>query len=290
MAEQVWTLKSALDWTVAYLTEKGDKRPRMSAEWLLSAATGLSRVELYTHHDQPLSPEERATLREGVKRRATGEPLQYVTGEMPFRHIVVRVVPGVFIPRPETETLVGEGIEFLRDNASSGPIALDLCTGSGAVACSLAHEHGDVRVWATDLSPIAVTTARGNVERLCLADRVTVLEGDVAAPLPADLLGRVDLLLSNPPYIPSADMRELPSEVRGHEPHLALDGGPDGLDYARRIIEEGRRWLRPGGLLAMELDERCVGNALKTMSAWYEGCRAVSDLAGRDRVARGRLR
>lgn len=290
MSEQVWTVKAALDWTVAYLTEKGGERPRMSAEWLLSAATGLSRLELYTHHDQPLSPEERATLRAGVKRRSSGEPLQYVTGEMPFRHIVVRVVPGVFIPRPETETLVGEGLEFLRAQAPSEPVALDLCTGSGAVACSLAHEHDAVRIWATDLSPLAVTTASDNSERLGVGGRVTVLEGDLTAPLPAELLGRVDVLLSNPPYIPSADMRELPPEVLGHEPHLALDGGPDGLDYARRIIDEGRRWLRPGGLLAMELDERCVGNALKTMSAWYEGCRAVSDLAGRDRVASGRLR
>ncbi len=293
-AERVWRVKEALDWTVEFLTDKSDEHPRRSAEWLLSAATGLSRVELYAYFDRPLSPDERVALREAVKRRAQGQPLQYVTGEMAFRHLVVRVVPGVFIPRPETETLAEEGLTFLRE-AGPAPLVIDLCTGSGAVACSIAQEHPGARVLATDLSPLAVQTARANAERLGLSDRVTVFKGDLFAPLDAlahteGIGGTVDLVISNPPYIPSADLPDLPEEVLGYEPHLALDGGLDGLVIARRIACDARTWLRPGGMLAMELDEGCVQGAVKEAAKWYEGSRTVRDLAGRDRVAAGYLR
>lgn len=290
-ADRVWTVKQALDWTRGYLADHADEHPRQSAEWLLSAATGLSRVEVYAYHDRPLSPQERASLRDAVKRRAAGEPLQYVTGEVAFRHIVLRVVPGVFIPRPETEILAEECLTFLRSpGAPENAVVVDACTGSGAVACSLAQEQPGTTVHATELSPLAATTARANAERLSLGERVTILEGDLLAPLPDSLLGMVDCLVSNPPYIPSADLPDLPSEVLGFEPHLALDGGPDGLDVARRLMSEGRRWLKPGGMLAMELDEGCVDSAVKLMEAWYEGTRTVRDLAGRDRIATGFLR
>ncbi|MDO8987002.1 MAG: peptide chain release factor N(5)-glutamine methyltransferase, partial [Coriobacteriia bacterium] len=271
-ADHIWTLKESLEWTLGYLDGKGDEHPRRSAEWLLSAATGLSRVEIYAYHDRPLTPQERAALREGVKRRAGGQPLQYVTGEMAFRHLVVRVVPGVFIPRPETETLVDEGLEFLRglsqpkrakidppDAGDESQLVIDLCTGSGAIACSMAQEHPSSRVLATDLSALAVATATANAERLGLSDRVEVFDGDLFSPLEIfaverRLLGQVDLVISNPPYIPSSDLPDLPQEVLGFEPHLALDGGPDGLVIARRIMEESTRWLRPQGMLAIELD------------------------------------
>jgi len=294
-ADRVWRVKEALDWTVGFLTDKDDEHPRRSAEWLLSAATGLSRVELYAYHDRPLSPDERTALREAVKRRAEGQPLQYVTGEMAFRHLVLRVVPGVFIPRPETETLAEEGLAHLRSAAALQPLVIDLCTGSGAVACSIAQEHPGARVLATDLSPLAVETAQANAERLGLADRITVFQGDLFAPLAEigvaeSLLGHADLVISNPPYIPSGDLPDLPQEVLGYEPHLALDGGPDGLDVARRIADSAREWLRPGGMLAMELDEGCVQIAVKEIGKWYEGSRTVRDLAGRDRVATGYLR
>ncbi|MHB9003250.1 MAG: peptide chain release factor N(5)-glutamine methyltransferase [Coriobacteriia bacterium] len=288
---RVWTVKQALDWTRGYLTDKSDEHPRQSAEWLLSAATGLSRVEVYAYHDRPLTPEERVSLREAVKRRAAGEPLQYVTGEVAFRHIVLRVVPGVFIPRPETEILAEECLTFLHaSGAPASAVVVDACTGSGAVACSIAQEQPGATVHATELSLLAVATARANAERLGLADRVTILEGDLLSPLPDSLLGNVDCLVSNPPYIPSADLPDLPAEVLGFEPHLALDGGVDGLDVARRLMNEGRRWLKPGGMLAMELDEGCVDSAVKLMEAWYEGTRTVRDLAGRDRIATGYLR
>jgi release factor glutamine methyltransferase len=289
---RIWTVSAALGWTVGYLTERSDEHPRLSAEWLLSAATGLSRVELYAHHDRPLSPDERVALREGVKRRAAGEPLQYVTGEVAFRHLIVKVRPGVLIPRPETEVLVDVGLVALDAAiAKRGEaLAIDLCTGSGCVAVALAQERSQVRVIATDISPVAVEVAAENASRLELADRVEVLAGDLSAPVPRELLGEVDLLISNPPYVPSAEVSNLPAEVAGFEPHLALDGGEDGLAVFRRILTEARDWLRPGfGVLAVELDERSMEQAAAEALQWYEDVRVVSDLAGRERIVTARL-
>ena len=288
MPEQVWTVKAALVWTTDFLADKGDEHPRRSAEWLLSAATGLSRIELYAYHDRPLTPEERVSLRAGVKRRAAGEPLQYVTGEVAFRHLILKVSPGVLIPRPETEVLAGEVLDALK--GLEAPRVADACTGSGCIALSIAQEHPGATVVATDLSPVAVEVAQANAARLGLAERVGVFEGDLLAPLPEELRGHLDAVVSNPPYIPSADVPGLPEEVVGYEPHLALDGGEDGLEVFRRILLDSREWLRAGGLLAVELDERTVETAAKEAQEWYEGVRVVTDLTGRDRVLTARRR
>jgi release factor glutamine methyltransferase len=289
--EQVWTVKAALDWTITYLAEKADPHPRRSAEWLLSAATGLSRVELYAYHDRPLSPGERTTLREAVKRRAAGEPLQYVTGEVAFRHLVLKARPGVLIPRPETEVLVDAALSAVDAAIARRGEALvvDLCTGSGCVALAIAGERPEVRVLATDLSPVAVELTVENVSCLSLDQRVSVFEGDLFAPLPPGCRGTVDVVIANPPYVPSADLPTLPSDVVGFEPHLALDGGPDGLGIYRRILFDARDWLAPGGLLAVELDERRVRIAADEAVQWYEDVRVVADLAGRDRIATARF-
>lgn len=285
--EQVWTVKAALDWCKTYLTEKADEHPRLSAEWLLSAATGLSRVELYAYHDRPLSMEERSTLRDGVRRRATGEPLQYVTGEVAFRHVVMKIRPGVLIPRPETEVLVDVALEAI--SGVQSPRVADPCTGSGCVALSIAQERPGSLVWATDLSPAAVDIAAENARRLGLADSVTIIRGDLLSPLPEALVGSLDLVVSNPPYIPSQRVPELPVEVAGFEPRLALDGGPDGLDVFRRLAADAAGWLRPGGALVLELDETRVRTAAEEAVQWYEEVRVVRDLAGRDRILAARL-
>lgn len=287
MTEQVWTLRAALDWCRDYLDTKGDEHPKRSAEWLLSAATGLSRIELYAFHDRPLTPEERIELREGVRRRAAGEPLQYVTGEVAFRHLVVKVRPGVLIPRPETEVLVDLALEAIADLRS--PIVADPCTGSGCVALSVAQEHPGARVWGTDVSDIAVEVARENAARLALGEAVTIVPGDLLSPLPHDLLGRLHLVVSNPPYIPSALVPGLPAEVAGFEPRVALDGGPDGLDVFRCLAPDAARWLRPGGRFVCELDETRVQTAAEEAVEWYEEVRVVRDLAGRDRFLAARL-
>jgi len=289
-ADRLWTLKAALDWIVEFLAEKGDGAPRRSAEWIMSAVTNLSRLELYAYFDRPLSMEERSALRFAVRQRAEGKPLQYVTGEMPFRHMVLKVESGVFVPRPETELLVEEGLEFLKAKCGDSPIVLDLCTGSGCVGCAVAYELPQASVFAVDISPNAVRVARENARRLGLTGRVEFFHGDLTRPLPEFLADRVDAILANPPYIPTSDLANLPKEVRDFEPEVALDGGSDGLVTARRIIAESLKWLRPGGLLAMELDERRVEVALGAMDKWYEESRIRSDLAGRDRIAIGYLR
>lgn len=287
MNGRVWTIRDALEWTAGYLGRSGDDAPRRSAEWLLSAATSLSRIELYANYDRPLSDAERDLLRDGVRRRAAGEPLQYVTGEVAFRHLVVKVRPGVLIPRPETEVLVGEVLAELE--GVSCPLVADPCTGTGVIALSIAQERPDARVWATDISRDAVESARENAGRLRLSERVSVVEGDLLDSLPGELEGRLHAVVANPPYIPSADVPDLPVEVAGFEPHLALDGGPDGLDVFRRLLVEARTRLVPGGILAVELDERRVQAAAEEALEWYQDLRVVRDLAGRDRVLVARL-
>jgi len=286
VAEQTWTLKAALDWTRDYLAEKGDPHPRRSAEWLLSAATGLSRVEVYAYHDRPLTPEERTVLRDAVRRRAEGEPLQYVTGEVAFRHVVLKVRAGVLIPRPETEVLAGEVLSAIA--ALPNPRVADVCTGSGCVALAIANEHTGARVWASDISEPAIEVAQDNARRLGLADRVQVFACDLLGGLPTELRGTLDAVVSNPPYIPSDEVPKLSAEVAGFEPHLALDGGPDGLGVFRRLAAESREWLAPGGLFAVELDERRVATAAEEALEWYEEVRVVHDLAGRERIVTAR--
>jgi release factor glutamine methyltransferase len=289
-ADRAWTVAEALSWTTDYFTRKRVENPRRSAEWLLSAATGLSRLELYAHFDRPLTPEERTIFRAGIERRASGEPLQYVTGEVPFRHLVLRVRPGVFIPRPETEVLVDAVLGFLDRRGVAEASIVDLCTGSGAIAISLAHERAGARVHATEVVEATAQVARENAERAGVADRVTVLDGDLFVPLPNALRGALDIVVSNPPYIPTADLADLPDEVAGFEPRIALDGGADGLDVVRRIAEDASTWLRPGGVLAMEIDTSCAKEAAHILSRWYEEIEVRKDLTGRDRIALGTRR
>ena len=285
--DRSWTVAEALAWTVEYFTRKGVENPRRSAEWLLSAATGLSRVELYAHFDRPLSPEERATFRTSIERRAAGEPLQYVTGEVPFRHLVLHVRPGVFIPRPETEVLVDAVLEHLGRAGVAEPRVLDLCTGSGAVAVSVAYERPGATVYATEVVAATVDVACENAANAGVEGRATILTGDLFSPLPADLQGSFDVVVSNPPYIPTADLADLPAEVAGFEPRIALDGGADGLDVVRRIADEARAWLKPGGLLALEIDTTCAKGAADILARWYEEVEVRKDLTGRDRIATG---
>lgn len=288
MTEKIWTIQEALDWTEAYLSRKGDENPRLSAQWLLSEATGLSRIELYTSFERPLSMPERDILRDIVSRRGAGEPLQYITGEVGFRHITVQVNPGVLIPRPETEVLVSEALASLPacdPDDQKEVLVADLCTGSGCIACSIAHEYPLSRVIATDLSPEAVRLARKNVEALGFAERVEILECDLADAIPEERMGSFDLVVSNPPYIPTAVLTEISREVTDYEPHLALDGGMDGLDVYRRILPWAAQALHTGGSLVVELHETCLEDAANL--AEEEGfayTRIVNDLVGRDRI------
>lgn len=277
MSEQ-WTIQRTLEWCRGYLEKHGDENPRLSAEWLLSAATGLSRLNLYVNFDKPLSMEERDVLRESLKRRGQGEPLQYITGESGFRHIVVRTASGVLIPRPETELLVQAVLDYF-EGAQQTVRALEVGTGTGCIACSLAKEAG-MEVLATDISDDAVACAKRNVSALGLDDLVEVRKTDCAE----GVEGAFDLLISNPPYIPTVVMETLPHEVSGFEPHLALDGGADGLEFFDRLVNEGLVLVREGGLFACELHETCLEEAQRRLvDAGLHDVRIIDDLAGKHR-------
>lgn len=297
-ARRTWTVRSALEWTRDFLTRKGDEHPRLSAEWLLCAATGLSRVDLYVNYDRPLDASELSTLHDGVARRGRGEPLQYVTGEVGFRHIVLKCAPGVLIPRPETEILVDEVLAYLSDLAKVrgegsqliGPPSplrtLEVGVGTGCITLSLASECPAVHAVATDISPDAIALATRNRDALDLTSRVSLVHTDLAAGVEGAAAGVFDVLVSNPPYIPTAQMALLPREVGGFEPSLALDGGPDGLDVFRRLVDLGTTALRPGGLLACELHENTLvaASELPGIRAHYRDVRIVRDLTNRNRI------
>jgi release factor glutamine methyltransferase len=228
-------------------------------------------------------------LRAMVARRVAGEPLQYVIGWAPFGRLRLRVGPGVFVPRPETEGLADRAAARLRaagrGGSATAPVAVDLCTGSGAIACFLAAEVPGARVLATELDPAALAWARPNTDRY----GVELLAGDLDAPLPGELAGRVDVLCANVPYVPSGAIPTLPRDVRDHEPRLALDGGPDGLDVLRRVAAAAGRWLAPGGFLLCEIGED-QGEAAAALlaEAGLAELTVLPDMAGGDRVVEGR--
>jgi len=218
-----------------------------------------------------------------VARRVAGEPLQYVIGWAPFGRLRLAVGPGVFVPRPETEGLADRAATRLR--ATPGPrTAVDLCTGSGAIACFLASEAPGTRVLATELDPGALAWARVNADRY----GVELLAGDLDAPLPAELAGRVDVLCANVPYVPSEAIATLPTDVRDHEPRLSLDGGPDGLDVFRRLAGRAGHWLAPGGWLSCEIGEDQAEEAAAILTgAGLAEVAVHRDLVGRDRIVEG---
>ncbi|MGW6505175.1 putative protein N(5)-glutamine methyltransferase [Nonomuraea angiospora] len=202
------------------------------------------------------TPAELAAL---VERRAAGEPLQHVLGWAEFCGLRMVVEPGVFVPRPRTEFLIGRAAALAR-RVAGPPVLLDLCCGSGAAGAALAAGLGEAELHAVDLDPAAVRCARRNLAAVPLPSGGTlagrVYQGDLYEPLPASLLGRVDLVIASPPYVPSSSIDLLPPEARLHEPLMALDGGGDGLDVVRRVIEGAPRWLAPGGHLLVETSER----------------------------------
>ncbi|HXJ65751.1 MAG TPA: peptide chain release factor N(5)-glutamine methyltransferase, partial [Actinomycetota bacterium] len=248
-------------------------------EVLLMDVLGVDRAALYAR-SSGLSPAEAKTYGRALCRRCVGTPLQHLTGHQPFRRLDLAVLPGVFVPRPETEVVVEAALDLVADIAE--PVVVDLGTGTGAIALAIAQEHPGARVLATDLSPEAVALARENAARHSLI--VTVVDGDLFAPVPSELAGAVDLVVSNPPYV-EADA-PLPPDVRA-DPELALFGG---TAVHRRIAEEGCSWLRPGGAVAVEIG---AGQGAEVRSifheAGYTNVEVLPDLAMRDRVVVARF-
>ena len=307
--QDIWTVKDILTWCEDYLARKNDPNPRGSAQWLLSEALGLSRIELYTNFDKPLSGEERACMREWVRRRGQGEPLQLICGTAPFRYLTLEVAPGVLIPRPETEVLVSEALAELGLGSTVAHVVeteegsallepegaevrvLDMCTGSGCIACAIASEQPAAQVVAVDIAPEALALSTRNVERCGLEGRVQVMGGDLFSGLDESFDASFDLVISNPPYIPTAVLAQLPDEVSNFEPELALDGGADGLVIFDAMLPDVQRVLKAGGVFAVELHEECLDAAAeRAQAAGFEGIKIAADLAGKPRILIARKR
>ncbi len=274
---EIWTILRVLTWTQSRFAERGLATPRLDAELLLAEVLGRDRVGLYTHFDQPLSADELARYRELIKRRLSGEPVAYLIGRREFRSLELRVDARVLIPRPETETLVEVALARLAPDAVR---AVDVGTGSGAIALALKSARPSLEVLAVDRSPEAAELARANAAQLSLA--IEIFVGDLLAPVAAR--APFDLIASNPPYIPSAEIPSLAPEVR-REPHLALDGGPDGLAIIRRLIEAAPPLLAPNGTLALEVGAgQAPAVAALLSKAGFTAIESTRDLAGIERV------
>lgn len=263
-----------------YLEAHGVESPQSNAETLMMHVLGTDRAGLHARTEGLITAEARAFGR-ALCQRCSGTPLQHLTGEQQFLDLVLEVRPGVFVPRPETEVLVEASLEAMADREA--PVVVDVGTGTGAVALAIKRRRPDARVIATDLSPDAVELARRNAEQLGLD--IEVGQGDLLEGVPRELVGHVDLIVSNPPYVTEEEWESLPEEVKA-EPREALVGG---IEVHRRLAEVGREWLRPGGRLVVEVGAAQGHEVRRLMEERLEDVQVVPDLAGRDRVVRGRV-
>jgi release factor glutamine methyltransferase len=260
----------------AYLQSHDVAAPLPTAEILLASVLGISRVELYVR-EAGLTSAQARTFGRALCRRCTGTPLQHLTGSEGFRHLTLTVRPGVFIPRPETEVVVEHALAEL--DGTAAPVVVDVGTGTGAIALAILDEHPGAQVVATDLSEDAVLLATENAA--ALGAELTVVRGDLLESVDPTLRGRVDLVVSNPPYIEPHEVESLPAEVRA-DPRLALVGG---VHLYRRLFDEAVSWLRPGGAVVVEIGAtQAAAVAAAAGEAGLDAGRVLPDLVGRDRV------
>ncbi|MFA6448961.1 MAG: peptide chain release factor N(5)-glutamine methyltransferase [bacterium] len=274
----------------AYLERHNVEQPRLASEILVSKTLGIRRMDIYTRFDRPVTELELDAIRIRGKRLAGGEPLQLIVGDAQFLSYLFKVARGVFIPRPETEILVDIAAQFLKSlpQQESPTGFLDLCAGTGVVSLSLLKLTPNAIGIATDISENAVALALENARLLGVNERYNCTLGDLFETLDTEM--RFDAVISNPPYIPASDIESLPEIVKNYDPRAALDGGPDGLDIVRRIIEQAPAFLKPGGMLALEIGIGQSGETIELMSAaGFESCKAEKDLSGIERVISGCL-
>ena len=244
---EIWTIIRMIEWGTSYFRKKRIDSPRLTIELIVAHVLELKRFDLYMQFDRPLAEEELAKLREMIKRRTAMEPLQYILEEAEFHGRTFTVRPGVLIPRPETELLVDEALRRTRSLR-----CLDVGTGSGCIAVTVALERPETEVVAIDLSEEALAIARENAARLG-ADRIDFRRMDLFDDAAIPSLGSFDLIISNPPYVSYGEMPELQAEVRDHEPRMAVTDGSDGLSFYRRFATLGSTLLRRDGEMFLEL-------------------------------------
>ena len=314
MNDKIWTIGRILKWTEQYFKDKGIESPRLDAEVLLAHVLEKQRIYLYVHFDEPLQPAELAAYREMVKQRVLRVPVAQILGEKEFMGLTFKVTADTLVPRPDTEILVQAAVERLkamkgeakapedealadgeeassaadRDEAaadvSQEPLRIaDIGTGSGAICLSVLRYLAGTVADTVDISPAARAVAEENAASLGLADRVTFHTGDLLQPLVGMTFAAI---LSNPPYIPEADIATLAPEVRLKEPHTALSGGQDGLDFYRRMAKEAPAMLVPGGFMAFEvgIHQAEPVAALAKANPLIARTEILPDYAGIDRV------
>jgi release factor glutamine methyltransferase len=282
-----WTVGRVVTWAADDFRRRGIESPRFEAELLLAHALKIDRMHVIIEPARALDEGELARYRDFIRRRRTGEPVAYIRGEKEFYGRVFHIDKRVLVPRPDTEILVETALR--RTTASSmGGRYLDLCTGSGCVAVSLARERPTCKVFAVDLSSDALAVAVDNAVRLGAIFPMAFLQGDLYEPLAAFPELRFELITANPPYIADPDFATLPADVRGFEPRLALTGGPDGLAVLRRVVSGARARLRPGGVLAVEMGAgQGEGVRALFMEAGFAAIAVDKDFGGHERVVSG---
>lgn len=285
---QTWTVRRILEWTSGFFARKNVEPARLSAELILAHVLNLPRIKLYTDYERPLTEKELTACRELVRRAGEQEPIAYLTGKAHFFNLEFEVTRDVLIPRPDTETLVENVLQFVRHQGGfEAPRVLDLCTGSGCIAAAIAHHLKTAVVTATEIGPAAVAIARKNIERLGLSGRVLIEEGDLFEPLSRMVdVQPFNLIVANPPYIPTAQIESLDRSVREYEPIQALDGGLDGLVIHRKIFSEAPQRLTPSGRIYLEIafDQGELAQQLAREYPAFEDVRILKDFGGRDRV------
>ena len=294
MSDEQWTVRRLLEWTNGYFTRKEVDAPRLSAELLLGHVLKLPRIKLYMDYERPLSEGELVVFRQLVQRASEHEPIAYLTGKVHFFNLELEIERGVLIPRPDTETLVEGVLQMARQTTGmESPRVLDLCTGSGCIALAIAQNLKAANIIATDISEPAVTLAQRNAVKLKLEDRVRVLEGDLYQPLEKLVDPQpFDLIVGNPPYIPTAQVPQLDRNVKDYEPLQALDGGLDGLAVHRRILADAPDRLIAGGRIYLEIafDQGDPARQILSDNPAFEEVKVLKDYGGKDRVVTGKKR
>ncbi len=278
--KEIWTVQAILNWTRQYFLDKGVENPRLDAEVLLSHILEKERLYLYVHFDQPLEDKELDAFRAAVKQRAARLPVAYIIGSKEFMGLDFEVTPAVLIPRPDTEILVEAAISRLA--LVEEPCILDLGTGSGAICISMLKNLPAARGTTVDISPEALIVAKRNAAKHQIEQRLTFYQGNLFIPVKGQ---KFTAIVSNPPYIPEGDIPGLTPEVQ-QEPNLALAGGEDGLDFYRRIVQEGRNYLTDNGFIAMEVgigQARLVAD-IAEKTGYYKVSDIIKDYGGIERV------
>jgi release factor glutamine methyltransferase len=283
--DEPWTIGRLLMWTVDYLKKHNAENPRLDAEVLLASARGCQRIDLYAAYGEEATETLRAKFRDLVSRRGKGTPVAYLVGHKEFYALDFEVTPDVLIPRPDTETLVVAVLDHAKLMAYKPQLSVaDVGTGSGVLAVCAAKHLPSAQVTAIDISPAALAVARRNAEKHDVADRIAFIESKLFAAVPAD--ARFDIIVSNPPYVSTAEMAELAAEVRDYEPHLALEAGDEGIDVIAPLISQSAERLQSGGALLIEISPMIAAKVedLVRANGSFELLPTIRDAAGHARV------